>query len=142
MGFSRRWSWHGAAWGRGMGRSNPLCKVLKDHRLRGVVDDFMVMCWVDNFVFATHNGADLATVLAAFDALAVEVNLEMHSVKNSCPGKPLVLGFLVANGALVHEPSWLDGFDAALEAASLGPCSLRQAARVVGKVLRTPPSHL
>ena len=115
--------------------SNLLCKVLKD-RLRGVVDDFMVMCWVDNFVFATHNEADLATVLAAFDALAVEVNLEMHPVKKSSPGKPLVvLGFLVVNGALVHEPSWLDGFDAALEAASRGPCSLRQAAKVVGKLL-------
>ena len=115
--------------------SNLLCKVLKD-RLRGVVDDFMVMCWVDNFVFATHSEEDLATVLAAFDALAEEVNLMMHPVKKSAPGKPLVvLGFLVRHGRLVHEPSWLEGFDAALEAASRGPCSLRQAAKVVGKLL-------
>ena len=115
--------------------SNLLCKVLKD-RLRGIVDDFMVMCWVDNFVFAAHSEADLATVLAAFDALALEVNLKLHPVKKPAPGKPLVvLGFLVHNGSLVHEPAWLEGFVNSLEAASRGRCSLREAARVVGKVL-------
>ena len=115
--------------------SNLLCNVLKA-RLRGVVDDFMVMCWVDNFVFAAHSEAELAIVLAAFEALALEVNLILHPVKRPAPAQPLVvLGFLVAKGRLVHEPQWLAGFVAALDASAAGPCSLRQAAKVVGKVL-------